>query len=159
MGNNILAICPGTREVGVALFINGQLTDWELCRFNKKWSPEKLTRIMQAITDWILTYRVTAVAVKIPNELPRSTAFIQLVGSLNVTFEANAIHTAYFTLKDLKKAFEVKENKEMLYEKVVALYPATSREYQKDICNAKPMYFKVFEAIAAGHVLSRTLKN
>lgn len=154
----VLGISPATRRLGLALIRSGRLADWEMQSFPGKWSQEKLDAIVRFLSRYIVTNDVTAIAVKIPDELPVSANYIQLVGTLNALFEKKNIKTMYYTLSELKRHHCPKEkiNKAALSACVAARYPELIPEYQKESLNRNSYYAQVFEAVAAARMYFET---
>jgi len=105
----------------------------------------------------IKDYEVDAVVVKIPDELPRTKAFIQLVGALNILFERRKLKAIYATLSELKDLYKLHPRcrQELFVTHVVARHPELLPEYQREQMNVNKYYEKLFEAVAAAHYFSR----
>lgn len=151
-----LGISPGTRSIGIALIRNRNLIDWKLQSFKGKWSKEKLQEIIRYVSLYMDNHHVDAVAIKIPDDLPVSHNYIQLVGTLNVLFEQKGIQATYYHLSDIKKQFcpERKINKAVLVDCIVSKYPHLLPEYHKERNSRNKYYDKVFEAVGAAYILT-----
>lgn len=147
----VLGISPGTRSIGIALLRNGKLTDWKIQSFQGTWADTKLQRITHFVSQYVVRNKVGVIAVKIPDELPLSANYIQLVGTLNALFERKSIRPIYYTLSDLKKHHCPKEkvNKVTLAKCIVAKYPDLLPEHHSEQSNRTSYYYKIFEAVAA----------
>lgn len=147
----VLGISPGTRSIGIALLRNGKLADWKVQSFHGSWSDTKLQRITHFVSQYVDSNKVDTIAVKIPDELPLSANYIQLVGTLNVLFERKGIRPVYYTLSDLKRHNCPKEkvNKITLAKCIVAKYPDLLPEHHSEQSNRSNYYHKIFEAVAA----------
>lgn len=154
----ILGISPGTQHVGVAVIKEERLTHSKVQTFRGSWSDAKRKAIMYFLNQSIDGNKVVGVAIKIPDELPVSEAYIQLLGAMNALFERKGIKAVYYTLADLKKHYcpDRKINKAVLAECVAAKYPDLHFELRKEQSNGNPYYHKVFEAVAAAHLLRKT---
>lgn len=153
----VLGISLGTRHIGIAVVNNGELIDWQVCNFPQKWSAQKLKYILQAFEKHINRNKVQAVAVKIPDVLPVSVGFMQLVGGLNVLLERKRIQTQYCTLSELKQHFcpNVKANKARLADCILEKYP--DLHHYKHSSRNIFYYSRVFEALAAAYRLQTML--
>ena len=160
MLNKILSFSPGTQYFGIALFHGNQLIDWKIETFHNKWSAHKLKAILKCIEQWLFLHDVNSVAIKIPDELPRSAAFIQLIGSLNNLLNRKGIYVAYYTQSDLKFHFcgDRTVSKSILNGRIAEKFSALSPEYDLEMRNRNLYYHRVFEAIAAGYVLQSTIE-
>ncbi len=147
-----LGVSPGTRFIGIALQVNGKLIDWKVQGFPGKWSEHKLKIIIHSLNQYMDRHAVTSVCIKIPDELPVSKPFIQLVGTLNVACERKGIKPMYYTLSNLKRQLcsDGEMNKAGFAECVVAKHPELLPEYHKEKSNSNNNYYvKIFEAVAA----------
>ena len=159
MAETVLGISPATKRLGLALIRNGKLTDWDIRSFPGKWSQEKLDSIVRFLSRYITTNDVTAIAVKIPDELPVWTNYIQLVGTINMLFERKGIKPMYYTLSELKKHHCPKEdaNKERLAACIAGKYPNLFFEHEKERANRNSYYGQMFEAVAAARMYFETV--
>lgn len=101
----VLGISPGTRTTGIAVLINGTPTHWQLLSFSESWTDTKKQKILTTIRYWVRKHRIQQVAIKIPDNLPISRAYIELVGALNVLCEQHRIVPTYYTLTELKEGY------------------------------------------------------
>lgn len=151
----VVGISPGTRYMGFAILRDRKLVKWQLLSFPDKWSPEKLQAILSSLDNYIGHSRTQAIAIKIPDELPISESYIQLVGAINVLCERKKIQPLYYTLKELKLRFcDTKTvNKHCLAKAITRVYPELE-VYVNQKNNADRLYYeKIFEAVAAAHAL------
>lgn len=149
----VLGISPGTRSTGIAVLNESKLVRWQRLSFPKKWSKEKLHCILNAITSWIDLHKIETIAVKIPDELPISEAYIQLVGAINVLCENKNIRPTYYTLSEIKQRYDSKNkiNKHCLVNFLLEYFPELQIHLQNADSRKKIYYEKVFEAVAAAH--------
>jgi hypothetical protein len=59
-----MGISLGTRAVGVAIFLKGELLDWRLKTFKGPWCVDKLERIVTVLKSFMTTYAVKRVILK-----------------------------------------------------------------------------------------------
>ncbi|MBS1631486.1 MAG: hypothetical protein JST10_02825 [Bacteroidetes bacterium] len=156
---DILGISPGTKSIGIALLKDGDLVDWKLKSFQPKWSEQKLHLLVQYISRYLS--HADAVAIKIPDELPTSHNYIQLVATLNVLLERNGIKAVYYMLSDLKKhhCANVVVTKETLSACIATKYPELVPKHSKEQTNKWGYYSKIFEAVAAARMYHNELNN
>lgn len=152
--SRILGISPGTKTVGLALLHNRRLTDWKMQTFPFAWSVEKSQSIVRYVEEYVNRNNVTAVAVKIPDLLPVSLPYIQLVGSLNVLFESKGILPMYFMLSDLKRQYcpHNKVTKAELFASIVDKYPDLLPEHHMEHTNLNTYYARIFEAVGVAEI-------
>ncbi len=145
----MLGISPGTRRMGVAVVKEGKLSHWQVQTFPGVWSNSKLECILKVIIGYIEQHSVERIAIKIPDALPTSTAFIQLIGSLNVMAQSMSVPVQYCTLRDLKLAYAETEDisRTSLIESMAKQHPELLPEYHKEKRNKEGYYYKMFEAV------------
>lgn len=148
----MFGISLGTRSYGYAVVKDGELLDWGVKTVGGKWNKKKLKKILHTISVLADVNGVTMVAIKIPDPLPVSKGFMQLIGALNVLFEGKSIPKRYVTLTDLKLWYcnTAKANKIRLLEAIRASHPELSITYPDALCR-NTHGIKAFEAVAAAH--------
>ena len=147
----VLGISPGTKSVGLAVMRNGSLVYHAVRSFPGKWSGKKLRTIVYALEQVLGRYQVTHVAMKIPDRLPDSLGFTQLLGSLNVLFERKVDRRQYYMFSDVKKRHcgDGPQTAAELMRIIATVYPELMPEYRKERANKNKHYIKLFEAVAA----------
>jgi len=145
----VLGISPGTRRCGIAIAHSRKLIHYQVQTFPGTWSHKKLIRILRVIAGHIKLHAIEEIAVKLPDALPTSKAFIQLIGSINVLRERNGITIQYYTLNELKlgHAGTGKISRVRLIESIVKRHPELLPEYQRERRNKEAYYYKMFEAV------------
>jgi Holliday junction resolvasome RuvABC endonuclease subunit len=155
---SILGICPGTRFVGIAIIRDKELVQYHVKAFFGVWSHQKLRTIVSMVVTAIEQHHVTAVAVKIPDRLPGSPGYTQLLGVLNVACERKGIRPRYYAFSDIKARHCAGEHTSAeLMKSIAQNYPELLPEYQKERKKHKykdAYYHKLFEAVAAANMLS-----
>jgi len=162
-GTSIIGISPGTRSVGIAVFKNGKLREWQLKTFKGAWSKSKLHWIVSTIKQVIIQYDGTAVALKLPHASRTSKALNDLVNAIQRIVEKHGLPATTFSLKELEQHFaeSPKATKKALIEVLANQFPEL-REYRKKTIrepkSTKPKspYEKVFEAVAAALIVNDT---
>jgi len=122
--------------------------------FPGSWSHKKLKRILRSIARHIELHAVEKIAVKLPDALPTSKAFIQLIGSLNVLRERKGIQIGYYTLNQLKLAHAgtAKATRAELIAYIVKRHPELLPEFQRERRNKEAYYYRMFEAVLCTHM-------
>lgn len=151
----VIGLSPGTCALGIAIFSDNRLVEWEMKTYPEKWRNEKLQKILSYVAGYIDNYNVEQVAIKLPTELPISTAYIQLVGSLNILFERSGIPVHYYSLSELKGHFcsQKRPNKLDLAECMVSKHPHFIHTLYSKKMKSKRHNMKVFEAVAVATYL------
>jgi len=154
-GGTILGIDPGTRFTGIAVLRNRKLVEYQVKTYLGAWSPKKLQAIIIMLAAVIERYGIRDVAVTVPDSLPDSLGFTQLIGSINALCDRKGIRPYYSTLSDLKAKYcGGKGNNKDLMAAIALKYPELVLEYRKEEKNKEGYYHKVFEAVAAAALLS-----
>jgi len=156
-----LGISPGTRVIGVAVIQNRKIAATQVHSFGGKWSTKKLLKICNLLTSYMKMYHASAIAIKIPDELPVSRSYVELIGGLNVFFERHTIQPVYYTLSELKQHCcpKGKANKNALAECMAVKYPDLFVEYAKAQDKRDKYYHKLFEAVAAARLLHTKMQD
>ncbi len=138
-GNRVMGISPGTRTVGIAIFKDGKLREWQLKTFSGTWSKIKLNWILSTLKQIIAYYGVTSIGVKIPHASRTSKALNELTNAIQKLAEKKDLSIATFTLKELEQAFPC-ATKEAMIEHLANQFPELQEYYEKAIksINAHP---------------------
>ena len=149
----ILGLSPGTRSCGFVLVEDREIRKWGVKSYKAKWSDGKLIEILYSLSQLIHRHKIRDVAVKVPDTMPRSLGYAQLIGALNSLFESSGITANYYTLADLRKRHDStkKINRAALFAYIAHQYPQLLPLYRKELEGKKPYYDKVFEAVLAVH--------
>jgi hypothetical protein len=155
---NVLGVSFSSRIIGFAVFENDWLVDWRIHSFFNPWSEKKLKAMVETVASMVEQNSSKALAIKLPDALPVSKSFMQIVGSVNTYFERKQIPVYYFTISEIKKVAckDVCASKRRLMDCILARYPDLAVEYKKECDNGVPYYDKVFEAVGAAYTLIRT---
>lgn len=150
-----LGISPGSRHIGIAVLYNRELITWRVHTFRGKWSDAKRKTMLATLEKLFAAYAIEAVAVKVPDKLPDSFSFGQVLGVINVLCERKGITARYCTLSDIKRQFSSNEQvtKASIVSYLVHKYPELTTEYRREQRNQSQYYIRVFEALAAGLTL------
>lgn len=146
-----LGISPGSRHIGIAVLYNRELITWRVHTFRGKWSDVKRKTMLATLEKLFASYAIEAVAVKIPDKLPDSFSFGQVLGVINILCERKGIKARYCTLSDIKRCFSTNEQvtKASIVSYLVHKYPELTREYNKEQKNHYKYYAYIFEAVSA----------
>jgi len=147
----VVGISFSSRSVGFAILENGKLEDWYLKCFFDGWSQKKLNKILSSVERAITQNNAKVVAIKIPDVLPISIGFMQIVGGVNALIERRGIPVSYFTAAELKEFLGLgpKATKTEVIAHILAKTPNLSLEFSREGKYIAPHYDKIFEAYAA----------
>lgn len=151
----VLGVSLGTRLIGIAILNGKRLDDWQVKSFRALWSEKKLAAIADMIERYVVDFKITHLAIKVPTPNTDSPAVRQIISAIESIAKENGIEYKHRTMRQLKLALigTCESNKLALTDFILQKYPELETEYlrQKDI---KMVYHsKVFEAVAAADVV------
>ena len=146
----ILGISPGTRVIGLAVIIKGELVEWRVKSFKDTWSTDKKSVILTVIERLIAHYDVSELALKKVDPLKSSRELDLLIRSIEKMTEKKRIRLTQFSLSQLEfdQRSGKRDGKKQLTEKLVEKHPELRKEYLRERNNRTEYYTKMFEAIA-----------
>lgn len=95
--NIILGISPGTRYVGYAVMIDGELVDWGLKSFKGKWSNKKKSQILSSIQAIVARYFLQKINVKVINKHYRTGGYNALLDEIRLIADENPVKISFFS--------------------------------------------------------------
>lgn len=157
--DTILGISPGARFIGIAVVYERTLVHSQVRSFQGVWSDAKLHSILKLIENVMQRYGVTAVSVKVPDVLPLTKGFHQLIGTINALCDGKGIHPGYYSLSEIISVHckDKSQTRGMLMEAMVEKHPELILEHRREQENSNGYYYKIFEAVAVAHMTSNRL--
>lgn len=147
----ILAVNPGTKYFGIAVFESEDLVYWGIKVLKGKWCPGKMRSIETALEKLIAQYGVGMLALKKLHPSRSSRHLNCLVKCIERLAKKKRIRIWHYSLSDVKASLGVGvANKMALAECVVARYKFLANDLQKERKHKHPYFVRMFEAIAAG---------
>jgi hypothetical protein len=148
----ILAVNPGTKYLGLAVFQDTDLVYWGVKVRKGKWSKQKAQNTEKTLLALIDRYRVNTLVLKNLHPSRSSKNLDQLVGSIKNLAKTNDIRLHLCSLDDIKKGMAVKGriNKMAIAEIVTARYLFLVHELESERKHRNPYFVRMFEAVAAG---------
>ncbi len=152
----ILAINPGTRYFGIAIFRGADLRDWGVKVIEGKWSKEKVSKINRIILNLINEHEPDIFAIKKLNPCRSSSNLKRLSIKIKNLARVRGLVVYQYTLDDLEAFFSPKGkiSKKKMAEMVTKAYPDLCHELRKENSNRNSYYIRMFEAVALGLVCS-----
>lgn len=149
---NILAINPGTKYLGIAVFRDADLRDWAVRSIVGKWSKSKLIKIQSIVTDLISRYQPDVIALKTLDPSRRSRNLNSLICEIRQIAKRKGIGVQEYSIEDLKRFYspEKRINKRQLAEIVATEYPALFNELNREEKHKNIYFGRMFEAVALG---------
>jgi len=147
----ILAVNPGTKYFGIAVFESEDLVYWGIKVLKGKWCPGKIRNVETTLEKLIRQYGVSMLALKKLHPSRSSRHLNCLAKSIERLAKKKRIKTWHYFLSDVKASFGVGvANKMALAECVVARYKFLANDLQKERKHKHPYFVRMFEAIGAG---------
>ncbi len=155
MRNNsqtVLAINPGTRYLGMAVFHGNQLQDWRVKILKGRWSKEKLKKALTIISTWIERHRPDLLAIKRLHPSRSSRGLNSLQTQIQRICLRKKLPLTQYSIKYLETVFcpEERKNKRSLAEAVAADYPELYHELNIEKLRKNSYHMRMFEAVALG---------
>lgn len=150
--STILAINPGTRYIGIAVFNGTDLVDWGVKVIEGKWSPEKLVKAGAVVSDLITDYHPNAIVIKRHHPSRTSAQLDELCREIRGIAEKYGIEVRDYSIEEIE-AFHsqgIRTNKVQLAELVSVKYPALTRAFHREQQSSNPYNVRMFEAVALG---------
>jgi hypothetical protein len=150
----ILAINPGTRYLGIAVFQGAELRDWGVKALKGKWSKEKIKKAMRIIFSFIEQYEPNVLAIKKLHPSWSSSNLNKLAAEIKELSKRKGLRIYQYSVNDLEAFFSPAEriNRKKLAEIIALDYPELFHELEKEKSHKNPYYIRMFEAVALGSI-------
>lgn len=144
--HKILAINPGSRYVGIAVFLGTELRDWAVKVIKKE------RKIVDIISHYIHHYGITHCAVKKLHHSRTSRALNQAMGLLKNYVNSHIGCLYEYSIDDVKKNLlpNEKTNKKRLMDEIVLRYPFLQNDLNREGRSKNPYLIRMFEAVGIG---------
>ena len=156
---SILAINPGSRYIGTAVFFGFDLIDWRVKNVDAYIPSEKLRKASAIVRSFIDEYQPSILVVKKLHRCRSSATLKSLVGRIKQLARKRHLKVYQYSIKETEAFFsqQRKINKRQLARLLSQKYPALFYEFQKEAFNKNPYHIRAFEAVALGAVCSQQL--
>jgi|WetSurMetagenome_2_1015567.scaffolds.fasta_scaffold01024_10 Holliday junction resolvasome RuvABC endonuclease subunit len=146
----VLAINPGTRYIGIAVFRDDDLRDWAVKVITGKWTIKKIVKIQAIIYDLLLRYHPDVIAMKQILPSRSSDNLKQTIFEIQKMALHKKIEVYEYSIKDIENFYSPDEriNKLKLAQIICNSYPALSHDFQKQCSNT--YFVRVLESVALG---------
>jgi hypothetical protein len=150
----ILAVNPGWRYLGIAVFDEYELREWRLKCLPAIPQKRKLEKVTNILVDYIKRYDLNVLAIKKIHSSRSSSNLESMVIHLMNHCMKKGLLAFTFSLNDVETFLSPQEkiNKKRLVEIVVSEYPDLLNEMNRERQNRNPYFLRLFEAVALGHV-------
>ena len=150
----ILAINPGTKYFGYAVFHGSDLRDWGIKTLAGKWSKEKIEKAKQIIKNWIDRYGSSILAIKRLHPSRRSENLEKLVIQIKELARRKGMKIYQYSINEVKNFFspERKINKKQLAEILTSKHQSLFYELKSAKSHRNQYRIRMFEAVALGSI-------
>lgn len=154
----LLALSPGTQLTGLALFRNGELTDWEVHSFKGPWNRQKQKKMRTYFQALLRGAGITHLAVRLPLEVAPSLQW--MLSLIKEQAEKQGAVVRGFPLYLLKETFSPSAaiNRRALQEAIVRAEPELAASLP-GLSWRKEYYSKMIEAIGVGRACLQRLND
>jgi len=159
---NILAVNPGSRYLGFAVFQGTELIDWGIKNIRGDRLKNKIAMVQKALSDLIDRYAPDSLMIKKLHSSRTSSGLNKLVDEIKKLGRQKKLKIHQYTIEDIESSFsgdDGKINKTQMAELVVQQYPFLFNELEKETANFNPYHIRMFEAVALGLVCFHRIKN
>lgn len=152
----LLAVCPGTRAFGVAIFRGFELVHFVVKTLKNGTSAKHLKKEVIAIwQEFFENYKPTIFAIKEINQYQRTSQTLCLIADcLKKQAEKNRVQLAEISLTEIRALLGncKKPTNKKVFQKVVALYPELDQYANRPNKGQRNYYAYIFSAVAVGLV-------
>ena len=154
----IIAINPGTRYVGFAIFRGRHLLDWGVSVINGNSPDAKLLKTKVLLSRFLTEYDPQYLVMKALHPSRQSSLLkTQYLTMLKVA-QSHRCQVVCYSIKEIKSFFgtRVAINKKRLAALLCELQPALRHAYQKEDDALNPYHTRMFEAVALGMMCQKS---
>ena len=157
----VLAVNPGTRYLGLAVFYGNYLRDWRTKALKGPWSEEKFKNTLSIVSALIGQYEPEILAVKKLHPSRSSQNLDTLTIEIEQLGFQDGLAVKRYSIKELEAFLcqDAPKNKRNLAEAVAAKYPELYLELMTERTRKNPYHMRMFEAVALGSMCTNELDN
>lgn len=150
----ILAVNPGSRYLGFAVFCGPDLQDWGIKTIRGSSPNEKLKAVDTILHAFIEQYGINVMALKALHTARSSVLLERLVASIKKLAERYDLKLFRYSLGTIRSFFSEtqKVTKARMAEHISQKYPFLIHDLEKEKANLNPYHMRMFEAVALGQV-------
>lgn len=153
----ILGVSLGTRLVGIAVRLDGELLDYRVRTFYGVWTEPKRRKILTFLRNMIIRYRPQVLSLKTPRPSHCTDAIKALMEDIKQLSAEYHLRYRVCIISSLARSENGLErmNKRKLMADIVRRHPLhrrLARLYEREINRQTPYYVKLFEAIVCAEI-------
>ena len=147
-----LALNPGSRYVGIAVFHGPELVDWAVRSIREKSPEARLDQLKSILSEIAETHSVNCLVIKSLHPSRSSEYLSQLTGTLKEWAKEEHHAVREYTIKEVETFLlpSGRLNKHLLMEGVASSHPFLFPELEEEKQNRNPYLIRMFEAVALG---------
>ena len=147
-----LALNPGSRYVGIAVFHGLELVDWAVRSVREKSPEARLDQMKSILSEIAETHSVNCLVIKSLHPARSSEYLWQLTSTLKGWAKDNHHVVREYGIKEVETFLlpSGRLNKGLLMEGVAAVHPFLFPELEGERQNRNPYLIRMFEAVALG---------
>lgn len=153
---NILGISIGTRNVGLAIIKQRELTDYRIRTFPGKWTDEKREEIWTVVEGIIKRDHIQDISIKLPPSSHLSENLNELARGIEELGKWFGIKVHRCTIQDIKLPYSDNDtcSKKVMVAALIDKYPELQKQWNNSK-RAQAYRAKLFEAIACAELALR----
>lgn len=150
----VIAINPGSRYLGIAVFHGPELRDWRVKVVNGKGVKEKTKKVRSIVLSFIEQHNPDVIVIKKLNPSHSPSNLNKIVGNIKDLSKRKGIRVYEYSIKDMETRMSPKEriNKKKMTKIIASKYPDLLYELKKEESSKNSYYIRMFEAVALGSV-------
>jgi hypothetical protein len=148
----ILALNPGSRYAGIAVFHSQELVDWGVRSIREESEKDRSHRLKRFLTEVIERDGINCFTVKGLHPARSSEYLRQLTNELKGWAVKCGLVVREYAIKEIETILPStsRSNKQLLMEEVAARHPVLYQELEREKKNRNPYLVRMFEAVALG---------
>lgn len=158
----ILAINPGSRYLGIAVFNGSELKDWRIKVIDGRNSREKIEKVKTIFSGFIEQYEPNILSIKRLHPSRSSRNLNLLVVKIMELSKRKGLKIYEYSIKNVENFLSFDErikNKRQLADAVASQYPFLFHELNKEKNHKNPYFIRMFEAIGLGIICFNRLDH
>jgi Holliday junction resolvasome RuvABC endonuclease subunit len=157
----ILAINPGSRYLGIAVFDGAELYDWAVKVVGGENLAGKKSRVRKLISEQICRYGVNTLALKEVHPARSSYLLLEIVSEVKTLARSQRLAVRMFSIQETKRQLlsSGTGNKRLLLQEIAQRHPFLLPDIRCEEESKSPYLMRMFEAVAMGIVCFNKLDS
>lgn len=161
--NVVLAIAPGKRELGVAVFSGARLLDASIKTIRNQKSKKSLSKEIAGIMEKLFQdFPIRIVVIKAISQYQRLSPDLEsIVACIKFESEREGLQITNITIEQIKSELceDEKATEKRAFKALLASYPELKRYWNRPNKWQKDYYAFLFSAVAVGVVYLKTINK